>query len=307
MAHGIEKMFSTREKPWHNLGTIVQEAPTSRDAIRLGGLDWLVTQEPLFTAGGKEAPILANVRNSDGEILGTVGDRYQILQNAEAFAIADFFAGQGAKYETAGSLFGGRKVWLLMKAEEFEILDDKFDDYFLLSNSHDGSSTLKVATTPVRVVCNNTLTLALSKNPRVFNIRHTGQILEKSVQAGKFLGLSAKYREELKDEAEALATAKVSPAEVAKFIANLFDAHAAQTARAKTNFLERMDALTARMAAPDLANFTGTKWQILQAVSDLEFHEEPLRRTSNFEERRLDFAIEGAPLLAKAQKLLAAV
>lgn len=111
MSANVESMFyAGREKPWHGLGTQVEEAPTSADALRLAGLDWTVQRKPIQVCGGRKVDnFFANVRSSDGAVLGVVSDRYQVVQNAEAFAFTDaLIGGEGqVHYETAGSLMGG--------------------------------------------------------------------------------------------------------------------------------------------------------------------------------------------------------
>ena len=116
MSANVETMFYTREKPWHGLGTKVMEAPTSEDALILAGLNWNVVQQPICTNFGEMIPgYKANIRDSDGKVLGVVGERYQVLQNREAFAFTDELLGEGVKYETAGALKEGRQVWLLAR------------------------------------------------------------------------------------------------------------------------------------------------------------------------------------------------
>lgn len=143
MSANVESMFyAGREKPWHGLGTQVEEAPTSADALRLAGLDWTVQRKPIQVCGGRKVDnFFANVRSSDGAVLGVVSDRYQVVQNAEAFAFTDaLIGGEGqVHYETAGSLMGGRKIWLLAKLPDTEIVGDKTEPYLCFSNTHDGS------------------------------------------------------------------------------------------------------------------------------------------------------------------------
>lgn len=113
MAANVESMFYVRETPWHGLGTKVQEAPTSKDALILAGLDWHVVQEPVYTGQNELVQgYKANVRDSDRKVLGVVTDRYKIVQNEEAFSFTDALLGEGVRYETAGSLQGGKSVWL---------------------------------------------------------------------------------------------------------------------------------------------------------------------------------------------------
>lgn len=111
MAANAESMFYVRETPWHGLGTKVAEAPCSKEALRLSGLDWNVVQEPIYTETEELIDgYKANVRDSDRSVLGVVTDRYKVIQNDEAFAFTDELLGEGVRYETAGSLQGGKML-----------------------------------------------------------------------------------------------------------------------------------------------------------------------------------------------------
>lgn len=175
MAANVETMFYVREKPWHGLGTCVEEAPTSADALRLAGLDWEVKQRNIQVCGGaKIENFKANVRSSDGAVLGVVSDRYQIVQNAEAFSFTDELIGGDVRYETAGSLQNGKKIWLLARMPVQKIVGDDVEPYLCFSNTHDGSGSIRVCMTPIRVVCNNTLNLALNSAVRSWSTKHVG-------------------------------------------------------------------------------------------------------------------------------------
>lgn len=181
MAANVESMFYVRQAPWHGLGVRVEAAPSSEEALRLSGLDWQVVQQPIMTTGDIPIPgYKANLRDTDHQVLGVVTDRYRVVQNAEAFAFTDALLGEGVKYETAGSLQNGRKIWLLAKLPDKYIIEgDQVEPYLVFSNSHDGSGSIKVAMTPVRVVCQNTLNLALASAKRVWSMRigwNTGKL-----------------------------------------------------------------------------------------------------------------------------------
>ncbi|MCL2619884.1 MAG: DUF932 domain-containing protein [Defluviitaleaceae bacterium] len=190
MPANLESMFYVRETPWHGLGVKVEEALSSEEALRLSGLDWKVTQRPIYTADficasgnvytNAEQIIpnyKANVRDVDGAVLGVVTDRYKIVQNEEAFAFTDALIGEGVRYETAGSLQGGRRVWILGKLPENYIIGgERIEPYMVFSNSHDGTAAIKVAMTPIRVVCQNTLNLAISQAKRSWSTKHTGGV-----------------------------------------------------------------------------------------------------------------------------------
>ncbi len=170
MADNVESMFSVREKPWHGLGTVVSETLTSAEALKEAGLEWRVYQQPIFTNFGKVIEgYRANVRSTDDKVLGVVSDRYKVVQNDEAFEFTDELLGEGVRYETADSLQGGRKIWLLAKLPEMYVMaGDRVSSYLVFSNTHDGSGAVRAAITPVRVVCNKTLNLALSTACGVF-------------------------------------------------------------------------------------------------------------------------------------------
>ena len=126
MPANVETMFYVREKPWHGLGTEVQEAPTSADALIYAGLDWEVIQKNVYT---------------DNAPLGIVSDRYKVVQNEDAFQFTDDLLGAGVTYETAGALQGGRKVWMLARMpHRYIIAGDEIAPYLVVMNSHDGSS-----------------------------------------------------------------------------------------------------------------------------------------------------------------------
>jgi phage/plasmid-like protein (TIGR03299 family) len=179
MANGRHAMFSVARTPWHRLGTVVQDAPNAADAIRLAGLDWPVELRRLRMADGREVEANAVVRTTDGAILGHhVGAGWTPLQNADAFAWFNPFVESGeCSFETAGSLRGGSRVWILaqLNRKPAEIADgDTVRKFLLLSNSHDGSLAVRVGFTPIRVVCANTLAMAHGNGgSRLIRLRHT--------------------------------------------------------------------------------------------------------------------------------------
>ena len=211
MAANVETMFSVREKPWHGLGKIVMEAPGSKEALKLAGLDWKVVQQPIFTDHGMIDGYKANIRSTDNEVLGVVSDRYKVIQNTDAFSFTDELLGEGVRYETAGSLQRGKKVWLLARLpKEFIIAGDRISPYLVFSNTHDGSGAVRVAVTPVRVVCNNTLNLALDTAKRSFSMVHTGDVKGKVQEAKQTLFMADRYMEKLGAEFERLRKQKIT-------------------------------------------------------------------------------------------------
>jgi len=193
MPANVETMFSVRETPWHGLGRIIMDAPASREALELAGLDWQVESRNIYSGTGALIPgYRANVRSTDDAVLGVVSDRYRIVQNEEAFQFTDDLLGEGVTYETAGSLQGGKKVWMLARLpRKYLIAGDQVEPYLVIFNSHDGSSGVKVAMTPIRVVCQNTLNLALNTAKRSWTARHTENVLLRVQDARETLQLDS--------------------------------------------------------------------------------------------------------------------
>ena len=185
MSANVETMFYVREKPWHGLGTEIKEAPASADALIVAGLDWTVEQRNVYSEDGSQIPgYKVNTRSTDQATLGIVSDRYKVVQNVDAFQFTDDLLGDGVTYETAGSLQGGRKVWMLARMpQRYIISGDEIAPYLVVMNSHDGSSGIKVAMTPIRVVCQNTLNLALNTAKRIWAAKHTENVMNRVYEA----------------------------------------------------------------------------------------------------------------------------
>ena len=309
MSANVESMFYVRETPWHGLGTKVMEAPDSEGALVAAGLNWNVIQEPIFTGGNE--PIRgykANIRDSDRRVLGVVTDRYKVIQNHEAFAFTDELLGQGVRYETAGSLQDGKKVWLLAHMpHEYIISGERISPYLLFSNTHDGSGAIKVALTPIRVVCNNTLNLALSTAKRSWSMVHTGDIRSKMQEARDTLFMAERYMDELGKEFEALRLKKLSDQKVMEYIEILLPVEDGSTPQQIKN-IERLreDMKIRYFDAPDLQDTGKNAYRFINAVSDFATHAKPLRRTVNYKENLFARTAEGNPLIDRAYQMMCA-
>ena len=303
----VESMFSTRVTPWHGLGVIVSEAPSSLDAISLAGLDWKVEQKKIYLENGTEIKdAFANVRSSDGKPLGIVGNRYQIVQNSDAFSFTDTLLGEGVRYETAGSLKDGKTIWLLAKLpDKYEILGDKVDPYIVFTNTHDGSGAVKVAMTPVRVVCNNTLNMAMRSAHRTWSARHTGDINNKLDNAKTTLQLADKYLTETKNLFEDLYKVKMNDILLQKVVNNLIPITNDMTPRQEDNAkIIRRDIITRYNEAPDLVDREKTGARFIQAVADSTSHIVPMRMTKNYAENKFKKTLDGNDVLDKAVDII---
>ena len=309
MSANVETMFYTRETPWHGLGVRVMEAPRSKEALIAAGLNWKVVQEDIFTDSGvKVSGFKANIRETDEKVLGVVTDRYRVIQNDEAFAFTDELLGQGVRYETAGSIQDGKKVWLLAHLpHEYIIAGEKISPYLVFYNTHDGSGAIKVAITPIRVVCNNTLNLALNTAKRSWSAIHTGDIMYKMEDAKNTLFMAEKYMEELGKEFENLRKKKLTDRQVMDYIELLIPADDKATAQQKKNTKRLQEDMKIRyFDAPDLKEVGKNAYRFINAVSDFATHSEPLRKSSNYNELIFTKTVDGNPLIDKAYKMLAA-
>jgi phage/plasmid-like protein (TIGR03299 family) len=206
MAHNLNyntqtekhSFFSVKEKAWHNLGQVIQDYPTSAEAILHAGLDYEVEKRKLFTPSLQGSTIevpnyFSTVRTDNDAILGVVGKDYQIVQNKDAFSFFDaIVGGDGILYETAGALGKGERIFITAKLPNYIRVgkDDLIEKYLFLTTSHDGSGSITAAFTPIRIVCANTLNAALRNQSNTVRIRHTSNAKQRLEQAHKVMGIT---------------------------------------------------------------------------------------------------------------------
>lgn len=184
MAHQVENMFSVKQRPWHGLGTVLENTPSIEEGIKLAGLDWRVELKEIAVDGKIIKGFKAAMRSDNQTCLGTVTDSYRILQNEDAFKFFQPYLDTGiASLETAGCLKEGKRVWILAKINNDQMVidertNDRVEKFLLLSNVHNGSGAVKVGFTPIRVVCNNTLTAAEeSTASQLIRVTHRGDVV----------------------------------------------------------------------------------------------------------------------------------
>lgn len=309
MSANVETMFYTRQKPWHGLGTMVMEAPTSKEALALAGLDWKVIQKPIETDDG--LPITgfkANLRETDNQILGVVTDRYKVVQNEDAFAFTDALLGEGITYETAGSLQGGRRTWMLARLPQHYIISgDEITPYLVFMNSHDGTGAIKAAMTPIRVVCQNTLNLAISTARRSWSTNHTGDISGKLEDAKNTLLYAERYMAELGKTIDKLNHQKLSDRQVYDYINALFPLVDNASELQKKNLLRMKEDMKARyFDAPDLQHVGKNAYRFINAVSDFATHAKPLKERANYKENLFARTVDGNAIIDKAYEMVKA-
>ena len=235
MAHDLEtqngktSFASFREPAWHGLGTVFTEEKTTQEMLELANLsNWNVRLEDLQTpthlTSDKNYQYVLRTNPTDNtqiDILGVVGERYHVMQNEDLFSFGDNILDGGGRWETAGSIKGGRVVFGALALERETVLDpngvsDKVKTYLLINTSHDGSIAIQASITPVRVVCANTLNLALNTTRRKggakqsFKIRHTQTANGKVQIARETLGLANKYMDEFDKMAHAMIQTEIN-------------------------------------------------------------------------------------------------
>ena len=309
MAHGImanDGMFSGNGiRPWHGLGTVIDGTATSDEAIKLANLGWDVIQEPVFLQDGTQIDnLFANVRSDTKEVLGTVKNKYRISQNTETFAFMDAIIqnskGIECRYETAGSLFNGRKVFMLVRLPETNVLGDEIENYLFLSNSHDGTSGLTCGITNIRVVCNNTLQMAEKGAQRIWKIRHCASLKDKIIEAEESLGLALTYQERVAEDAERMAQKKIDEKKFFEVFFKKLDLAEKNREKVMNSILELYT------GKDDLQNFRGSAWGMYNAVADYVSNSKPIRKTDKSDSWRMWNFMAGYPMIETTQDILLA-
>ncbi|MHA4820139.1 DUF932 domain-containing protein [Streptomyces aculeolatus] len=303
MAHNIERFtdgragfISARKDAWHRLGTVTTDTFTAAEAMdkaRLGG--WNVRTAPLSTTtdspdGPVTVPVLgsyATVRTHPEtgvpEPLGVVGPGYMPVQNETHCDLLDALVGEsGAHFETAGSLHGGRQVFVTLKLPRTMKFQgrDHLDLYVAALNSHDGSSAFRLIVTPVRIVCANTQAAALSTARASFSIRHTSGAQGRILAAREALDLTWQYADAFEEEASAMIEAELDREEFDNIIGRLYPEPKGPkvTEQMKRTHSRKLSALGDLFAnSPTLQGLHGTRWAGYQAVTEYLDHVAPVK------------------------------
>lgn len=283
MAHNLNETngkisFASTEKAWHGLGQIVKNAMTSKEAIELGGLGYEVIKEQIYAdvdGIGKIAipDNFATIRKDTNTPLGVVGNRYEIVQNADAFVFFDAIVGQGqAIFETAGALGNGYKTFVTAKMPNYIRIagtDDVTEVYVVLTNTHDGSGAVICGITPIRIVCANTLRMALKGMTNKISIRHTKSAEKNLVQAHELLSITNSYTKQMNEAVNALSLKKVSDVQVKKLIEGLFPSTSETTTRIDNI---RQEVLNSYYTGVGQEGIVGTAWGVLNGITHYTSH-----------------------------------
>ena len=309
MAHMVETMAYAGDTPWHGLGTKVDHDITPEEMLLAAQLNWTVSKRPLYTPSAPNVWNLLDptqetsfthlpddhvlMRDSDNTRLSVCGNDYIPFQNDEVMQFFKKFTDAGnMSMETAGSLREGKDIWCLAKLNsDFRVngSEDQIGGYLLLNNSHQVGKAMTIMLTPIRVVCNNTLTLALGQGGSRFRVLHI-QMFDEQVQAAaeEALGLSNAGLQDFQEKVDFLATTAAKDELVDRYVAQLFQPNLLvsndEVPFTRDEF--KRTALAVREAietspGADLQSAKGTWWGALNGVTYVLDHQKQSRQAGN--------------------------
>lgn len=297
------------ETPWHRLGTRLERPATAAEAITAAGLGYEVSMASLYTAEGTEVPQRkAVVRTDSNQILGVVGNSYVPIQNRECFQFLDAVVAEGQlQYHTAGALGSGERVWMLAKLPGFirvKASDDHVEKFLLLSNSHNGSSALRVFFTPIRVVCANTLAIANRRGEgQGVTVLHKGDLGAKVREAQKVLGLAVRFYDNVEVGINHLARQYPTKAQLANYFRALYPNPEEGNKTRARNTRKELFRLFEEGRGQDIYEVRNTWWSAYNAVTEYVDHHRTTRARNDRDRanRRLQSQWFGSGALLKAK------
>lgn len=275
-----------KQSTWRNVGTEVN-GNSVKEIILQAGLDYEVVKEPIYTGAGELIPDQYVTRQKNEPVFfGTVGSKYEIIQNIDAFAFVDNMVDSGLKFEKAGQTAGGM-VYIIASLDEFDIFGDKMTPYIIFQNSHNGSIPMKAALTTLRMVCQNQFTVAFKEASNVVKVRHTANANQRMAEAQRIMHEAINYRSSVNQLAEQLNSVKVNSIAANRIAAELFP-YTEKDSKLKVERAEeaRSNLLRIFRKDDDLANHRNTGWGMFNAYSDFVTHAQPNRMTKNWEENK---------------------
>jgi phage/plasmid-like protein (TIGR03299 family) len=325
MSHMIETMTYVGATPWHELGVKLDAPPTTREAIVAAGLDWEVGLKDLRTVDGEPVSHRATYRKSDGAILGVVGPSYHPIQNAQAFDWFDpFVTSKEASIETAGSLEGGKRIWVLARINRDPstiVPGDEIQKYILLANAHDGTLAGRVGFTPVRVVCHNTLSMAMGDGEsRLVRVFHTKNAVDVLAKVRDIMNLANQQFEATAEQYRYLASRSLHAGDLEKYVSLVFPPRVKpvvarsegalavlrdEVAR-KSPTLEAIRGLFEEGVGNSLPGVRGTYWAAYNAVTEYTTHHRGRDAESRLNASFSDGALINRRALSSALSLAAA-
>lgn len=292
MIDGKAQMFSVKKTPWHGLGVILDEPPTAEDAIVSAGLNWEVEkkQSLFMDANGIMRNVtdqFAVVRKTDQRLLGHAGKTWQPLQNKDAFKFFDPFVQAGeASYETAGSLEDGKRIWIMakVKRQAIEVVKgDEVEKFILLTNCHKAGYAVTGGLTPIRVVCNNTLTGAMmSEKSRLFKANHSYKMVQRLEDIQATIAQADAAFEKAADAYRMFAKKKLTKDIIEAFLSQTFEfsinVDSKKVSQREKSWEEKQTENIIRLMetgrGSDIKGVRGTMWGLYNATTEMIAHEQ---------------------------------
>ena len=290
--NGVASFASFREPAWHGLGTVFTEEKNTAEMLAAANLNnWNVRLEdvniPSHLVSDKSYQYVVRTNPTDNtqtDVLGVVGERYHVLQNEDLFSFGDNILDGGGRWETAGSIRGGRVVFGSLALERETVLDpsgvaDKVKTYLLINTSHDGSIAIQASITPVRVVCANTLNLALGSKKKKngvkqsFKIRHTQTANGKVQIARETLGLANAYMDAFDVMAKAMIEKQITAQQFNDIILAAYPKPDKDSKGAVKKWENKIDVINDIYTGEFNGMIAGNAWGALNALTErLDWH-----------------------------------
>lgn len=280
----MSNLLDSRKTYFENIGNDVTKFNKIHDVLRASGLDYKVEKKELYLEDKKHVDNwYATVRDDNNSVLGVVGKDYCVLDNIEGFEfINEIINGNDTMFESAGSWDKGRRAFIVAKTKSLYICGDEFTPYILFTNSHDGSGSIKVMFTPIRVLCSNTIILAEEKAQMKISIRHSKNAKDRLKIAQEVLTANSNYIEKLKKNAEIMNSVDLPKEEFISLIGIMTGVEKDDLTNIKRQRAEQtLNEIKERYNAQDLQRFNETVWRAVQCISDWECHRQVLRETNN--------------------------
>ena len=299
MAHNIlenDQMMYNQQNglPWHGLGNAHDGLATAENMLKLANLDWSVSLKPIMVGDVEASDYKAVVRDDTNDVLSIMKNRYTPLQNTEALNFFDPIVERSeAIYETAGSIKNGRTVFLLAKLPGHieSVKDDIIEKYVLLTNSHDGTSPVVAKFTPVRVVCNNTLTLALKGDGETVKIRHTATMIDRLQVAHETLGLMNGISNQIQDIFANMAKVQMNMDDAKAYFNTVLGVKDPKDPSTRSsNMVNEMLRLVEEGAGSDIKGVRGTLYGMYQSATEFVDHHKSYREKTD----RMDALVFGS-------------
>lgn len=279
-----------RQSTFANIGTKIVNSSTVEEALVEAGLNYEVHKRPVSDAKDKYTdpnyfftrPTFDNGQNY-GDAFGIVSDKYQIIQNNEAFSFIDCIP--ELEFKKMGTTKGGM-IYFIGELPELNILGDSYNPYLIFRNSHNGKYNLQVTICPLRIVCQNQFNIAFKESPNTITIRHSRQAPERIEQARRVITAHGEYYNHLKIQAEEWATQHIGAFSVQQVIDDLFPIKEDMKEFQKERMEESRALFNKALNSNDNQNFKNSVWGMINAYSDYITHREPARQTSTAAENR---------------------